>query len=187
MTENKNINIISNIIDSIVNNFEKLFRLLIPGTLLIFFLHWSINIKSTFDVIFKIDLVTLITHSFFFGIAVYAIHRTFFYIFDLIPFFIRRFKNKENKIIESFAMYLKNVSKIDDKISKTLFIRGATIHLAAIIFELIILFFIYNGIQNNLFIFILSLIALLLISIIHIFSVRFSIEIVLSKKPNNGT
>jgi hypothetical protein len=155
-----NKNIFISIIEFFFDKTEKLLRYFLPGFVFLFLIKWDKDLSSTIDKIKNLDLLQLIIFPFIFGLLIYTIHRSFFYLIDFIPF---KYKSK------SFAEYLNFISKRKNKLKNDLYYRGAILHCSIIFFEILFFVNIINCSKENVFYIILSIICFVILSWIKIF------------------
>ncbi len=137
----------------VITDFDKPFRIMAPGFIILILIFWKGDIKPTILFISKINILYLLITITLLGICYYSIHRTVFSVFDfLMPpnlweiIFKSRpkknnknksktnEKNKNNAFIKSFS------TELPDTLKREFHIFNASFHSAAMCCELIIIF-----------------------------------------------
>ncbi len=124
----------------LVTNLDKPFRIFAPGAFAFFLLMWNCDIKTTLLDIQAISVVIILLSIISIGMIVYAIHRTIFLIFDILLI-----KKKGTSIKISWKIAF-NTEHSEQK-KNSFYIINASIHLAAMIFEIMILSSLFGNVQ----------------------------------------
>lgn len=122
----------------IIINFDKPFRIMAPGFLILIFFFWETDLKSSLICISKINLIFLFLIIPLLGMCYYSVHRV---LFSLIDFFAIKGYGKTFMETNIISFYTEH----HDSLLKVFYIFNASIHLSAICCELIIIFYFINS------------------------------------------
>ena len=125
---------IQEILYYIITNFDKSFRIMAPGLIILLLFFWECDLGSALIRISKINIIFLLLVIPLLGMSYYSIHRTIFSLIDFLAI-----NNDGKTLMEANILAFSN--KHYNPLERTFIIFNATVHLAAMCCELIIIFY----------------------------------------------
>jgi hypothetical protein len=166
MENNKTINNFYNLI----TNLDQSIRIIAPGFIILLLFYWDTDFKCTLNAINGLNFFFFLSFIALIGMAYYSIHRVFFSIIDFFGIINCKEKIMERNV-KSFTY------EMQDHSQKSFYIYNASLHLSAIICELLILSYHFSKFQISSTMYINSWIVFGIIILIKIFETRLEYNI----------